>query len=567
MNKFFSRILLLGALVMMVMTTGCQKDGVVTLRAKINHFDRQGKVILGGDNLRTPYWRNGDKMIVNNSIITLSFNDPDNVPIEVPTASAYWAVFPAGIFSSASDVDNRININLPSLQPYVLDGQDQSLNAPMAAYLTSDNSPLTFSNLGAVLAIQIVNNTPHSTITVDSVTVEATGIPLCGAGYINNIESDSRHVVLTSTSEDDKKVVLAVENTDQTLNRRSVSMNLPVGGSAKTVYVYVPASLYTPNRYRITVHAVAGTEDVSVTHEQSESNPNAGSIPCNSLVDVRFEMGNVQFPTGAVHGYFSVSPTQQVYFSNGNLQYQPSTGTWRFAENQWDAVCGSVCIGTVPGSDNASIAANYSGWIDLFGWGTSGYTDSRRTFNPTETNSSYQNYPYTVTNISGTEYDWGYHNSISNGGNQVHMWRTLTKGEWEYLLKFRHFDNNENHYGLGYSYKSVTISDITIGNNVNMKGIIVFPDGYTDQSSVPSTLASDEIPEGCLFLPGVGAYRNGTMLQYNSQVEKAYYWSGTRYASDNTMAYSMPLPVPSPIGCNSLKLQLGCAVRLVKDVE
>lgn len=559
MNKFFSRILLLGALVMMVMTTGCQKDGVVTLRAKINHFDRQGKVILGGDNHRTPYWRNGDKMIVNNNIITLSFNDPDNVPVEVPTASAYWAVFPAGIFSSASDVDNRININLPSLQPYVLDGQDQSLNAPMAAYLTSDNSPLTFSNLGAVLAIQIVNNTPHSTITVDSVTVEATGIPLCGEGYINNIESDSRHVVLTSTSEDDKKVVLAVENTDQTLNRRSVSMNLPVGGSAKTVYVYVPASLYTPNRYRITVHAVAGTEDVSVTHEQSESNPNAGSIPCNSLVDVRFEMGNVQFPTGAVHGYFSVSPTQQVYFSNGNLQYQPSTTTWRFAENQWDFIgegsTNTLYPGTVEGSSNKKRSTSgYTGWIDLYGWGTSGYS----TYSPINIGGLYT-YP-NVSDISETDYDWGYYNQINNGGNQNHMWRTLKKDEWIHILTQRCFTiNGVEHFGNNYSYKYVTLN---VTSDLSVPGLLVFPDGYTEQSNVSSPL--DEIPAGCVFLPGRGGCQSGNTLV---QPTYGWYWSSTKHQA-STAYFVQILSSSQPINTSSsTNVGYGLAVRLVKDVE
>ena len=38
---------------------------------------------------------------------------------------------------------------------------------------------------------------------------------------------------------------------------------------------------------------------------------------------------------------FSVSSTKQVHFSQGNLQYQASTNTWRFAEMQWDFVGGT----------------------------------------------------------------------------------------------------------------------------------------------------------------------------------------------------------------------------------
>lgn len=47
--------------------------------------------------------------------------------------------------------------------------------------------------------------------------------------------------------------------------------------------------------------------------------------------------GGIWNPTiidGKLPGLFSISPTQQVQFSQGNLQYQASTNTWRFAENQ-----------------------------------------------------------------------------------------------------------------------------------------------------------------------------------------------------------------------------------------
>ena len=59
---------------------------------------------------------------------------------------------------------------------------------------------------------------------------------------------------------------------------------------------------------------------------------------------------------------FLVSATKQVRFSQGNLQYQASTNTWRFAETQYSIV----------GNANENISSSYSGWIDLFGRGTSG---------------------------------------------------------------------------------------------------------------------------------------------------------------------------------------------------
>ena len=76
-------------------------------------------------------------------------------------------------------------------------------------------------------------------------------------------------------------------------------------------------------------------------------------------------------PAGSINGLFSVSADKQVYFSQGNLQYQASTNTWRFAERQIDYVGlnsnGNVYEGGVQ-CDNALMSSTYSGWIDLFGW-------------------------------------------------------------------------------------------------------------------------------------------------------------------------------------------------------
>ena len=70
--------------------------------------------------------------------------------------------------------------------------------------------------------------------------------------------------------------------------------------------------------------------------------------------------GKPHVPNDATKGFFSVGYSQQVSFAKGNLQYQASSGTWRFANNQWETM----------GQGNVNISANYSGWIDLFGWGT-----------------------------------------------------------------------------------------------------------------------------------------------------------------------------------------------------
>ena len=70
------------------------------------------------------------------------------------------------------------------------------------------------------------------------------------------------------------------------------------------------------------------------------------------------------YPEGAINGLFTINENgDQVYFSKGNLQYQASTRTWRFAELQWDYVgndsCGTVYENGVK-CDNALATPQYS---------------------------------------------------------------------------------------------------------------------------------------------------------------------------------------------------------------
>ena len=135
---------------------------------------------------------------------------------------------------------------------------------------------------------------------------------------------------------------------------------------------------------------------------------------------------------GLLTGLFSVDYGRTIRFSSGNLQYQASTGTWRFAEHQWDII----------GSANSNISSSYSGWIDLFGWGTSGWNSGNVYYQPyssagsLESDNGGQYGPYGKCNLTGkyAHADWGVHNAISNGGNAAGLWRTLTVYEWNFLF-------------------------------------------------------------------------------------------------------------------------------------
>ena len=225
---------------------------------------------------------------------------------------------------------------------------------------------------------------------------------------------------------------------------------------------------------------------------------------------------------GASNCVFSVSSTKQVRFSKGNLQYQASTGTWRFAENQTD------CIG----DGNTNISSSYNGWIDLFGWGTSGWNSGANAYQPWSTSTTDNHYQpgggYS-NDLTGTyaNADWGVYNAISNGGNQAGMWRTLTKDEWDYLIFYRSY--------YSYSYVKATVNGV--------KGIIVFPDNFTVPSGVVVTGYNTTSIEstanvysqvswttlqnaGCIFLPFAGT-RWGTDVLDGQVSFGGSYWSST----------------------------------------
>ena len=272
------------------------------------------------------------------------------------------------------------------------------------------------------------------------------------------------------------------------------------------------------------------------------------SIFLSLLLPLAVAAQSVQIQDGAIRAEFSVSDSTKVYFSQGNLQYQASTNTWRFAEHQWDYV----------GYDNKNISEKYAGWIDLFGWGTSGYNGK----NPYMTSKKDTDYGDGENDIAGTNYDWGVYNKISNGGNQTGLWRTLTYDEWNYLISGRAQANRLMRQGRV--------------NNVN--GLILLPDSWATEtpSSVRFTYdpgnystnvySLDEwaVMEsyGAVFLPAAGC-RNGTGVSdvgsYGS------YWSSS--AVDYYYAGFLDFDSYSVSTSYDGYRDNGRSVRLVQDVK
>ena len=262
--------------------------------------------------------------------------------------------------------------------------------------------------------------------------------------------------------------------------------------------------------------------------------------------------GTTEYP-----GLFTVSPNKMVEFSKGNLQYQASTDTWRFAPNQYSYI----------GDDNANASETYDGWIDLFGWGTSGHSHGAVCYQPWSTSETYSDYyaygsqTASLNDEDGTA-DWGC-NPISNGGNLPNQWRTLTDDEWVYLF-------NTRSTATGIRYAKAKVSDVN--------GVILLPNNW--QSSY-YTLNNTNTPDasfmsnvitasqwntleqhGAIFLPAAG--RRDGISMYHAGIN-GQYWStsySSRISAWEVYFYDSNLD-PAGFGYR----ERGQSVRLVRDAQ
>ena len=262
-------------------------------------------------------------------------------------------------------------------------------------------------------------------------------------------------------------------------------------------------------------------------------------------------------PTGAINGIFSVSPSNKVYFSQGNLQYIGSAATpyWKFADNQWDY------FGETTGQNSYSVSVDR----DLFGWGTSGYDHGAVCYQPWCTSTVdgdyrvYGNGTYDLYDQTG-QADWGY-NPISNGGNQSNQWHTLTLPEWNYV-----FEKRTTTSGIRYATAKV--------NNVN--GVILLPDdwrsstyslnntnsGGYDSNVITASQWSVLEQAGAVFLPAAGS-RYGTSVNDVGIGSYGDYWSAS--GNDSNTAFYVRFHNSGHDTTSAASRCRGLSVRLVQD--
>lgn len=289
-------------------------------------------------------------------------------------------------------------------------------------------------------------------------------------------------------------------------------------------------------------------------------------------------------PPGAINGLFTINDAgDRVCFAKGNLQYQASSNTWRFAEHQYDfvgsdEVPSGPTTGTVQGSSNHLISSSYSGWIDLFSWGTSGFNHGATGYQPWCTyfeNNNYYAYGDPEKDLFDEtgEADWGF-NHISNGGSGSGFWHTLKATEWEYIL-------NKRVTPSGKRFAKAQI--LGVFNQETINGIVILPDNWSDDTyslysdngyekykdNVLSLEEFDVLEKaGAVFIPAAGRRINGIFdvdIEYTN--DRGFYWSsshGSSSVSASDFNFSNIIVIIHT--GSGLERRTGQAVRLVQYI-
>lgn len=248
-----------------------------------------------------------------------------------------------------------------------------------------------------------------------------------------------------------------------------------------------------------------------------------------------------------VSGTFSVSADKQVRFASGNLQYNAALNKWRFAENQFDCTA----------DYNSSIGSDFDGWIDLFGWGTSGFLVA-----PYCSSTDVSDYGNNNQGAENNNLDWGRFNSVSNAGSGARVWRTLSSSEWEYLLESRYKAKEKLAPATVCGYPGLILLSDNFHRPDSCTFIATFDNGF--ESNVYEDWQWRKMESaGAVFLPAAG-FRYGNVVD---EVDLfGGYWSSSYFDNGKAFAFCFD-DYEEDLGIPPIDVCFGYSVRLVRDVE
>lgn len=554
--------------------SSCQKENLNggQFTATIAQVSNDNKVVYDGTGFA---WQNGDQIRVSRKKGTSFYNgyytataiarhtasfsytetssEEKDVTEDAYTGD-YYAYYPATIYNNKSSNYNRVS--LPAVQQ--VDGNGNLIGFPM--YTESSNTKLEFKNLCGLLKLHLQKSSVSISKIVISSNVALNGLFNVTPVYNSNGVIDSAKLSSTGSMSDSRRSVSVEYATAQDIT------------NGKDFFIYLPAGEYTSLKIKLIDNEgriCTKTLNSSHTFNVALSKWSRITLVDDGTVDDLPFISEEDM--GVLSGLFSVASGRQVRFSKGNLQYQASTNTWQFATHQYD-VC-SQNANKTPSSTSAN-------WIDMFGWGTSGY--STTDYGPS--------YPYNIlkTDIYGPasggfdvngdqNFDWGYNNAISNGGNTPGMWRTLTSSEWNVIIKNR-----------------TNAANLWAAAIVNgQRGLVLLPDAWpstgepTYRGTASGWLSGDNInsytveqwrvleQDGAVFLPLCGwrdiKSSGPSVVDWNGSNYRGRYWLSTVSTSGSpNFAHFYASNSTHTITLNYSQQQFkwhGYNVRLVCDVE
>lgn len=562
------RLTMISMAALMLLAVSCKKDKQKEIenagsgfRATTENHAGESKTSLVGEAVN---WNSGDAIMVTSGANvpklftttstegTATFTAAEDLPINFYQGS-YTAYYPASAFSGNT-------LTLGGTQNAVFNGQTyvptfgNGANPMMASSGTTD---LAFKNICGLLRLQLYS---QAACTVKSITITTESDNLCGSGTVawNNGEPTldfSTKGNNSVTFDCGTGVVLSTTSDSPTL----FNIVLPANSLASGFTVEVTNS----NNETWTKQAPAGN---GIVRSEVRQMP-AIKVECKPNI-----------PEGTLPGVFTIADGRQVRFSKGNLQYlavggdagdasasaqdkNSVGGTWRFAENQYE-----IC-----GNNNTQLSADCDVWIDLFGWGTSGWNHGATYYYPWSSAISSSNYyaygtadyslddGVNIPDFGCNMADWGY-NTIYSGETPTTGWRTLGGDEWLTLIG-RTKDGNKL-YGLA------TVN--------GQQGLIILPDDWNCPDGLSFTYGAYAYGTnnysvedwtkmqnaGAVFLPKAGARRQKTYPYAISGTDDGRYWTtghGKNYF------YFQP-DSQKTVDVSDMLEHFGLPVRLVKDV-
>jgi len=466
---------------------------------------------------------------------------------------------------------------------------------PMIAVNTPE-SGWAFKQLCGLLRLTI-KGIPDGT---RKLTVKFNGNNVSGAFEVNDYDTNAPYLTSSRTLSDD---IITINSESDITTPITVNIPLPAG-----TYSDISVIAYD-SEGNGTIAFVGNIRKNYTTQAIARKAVGARTITLNN--NKFFSIQEMFYPYSGGKKY--------ALFAPGNLQYQASSGSWRFADHQYDFVGDEgTTAGNVSGSNNLSVSSSYSGWIDLFCWGTSGWTGATTAdeswvyFQPWTTSQtnlydagdpSTAKYAYNLygmgpynkqdgkSNLTGkfANGDWGVYNTIDNYLSGT--WRTPTggtltsnTGEWGDILTRRETGVTVN----GTSNARYTLAEISLTGS-SVKGMILFPDNYSggtpagvtwgliNGSSASRTTCTQlgwEALEdaGCIFLPAAGLRKNDGSLSYSAG--NGFYWSSTAYAGTSVSSHPESHRFALRIGITDNNTNVGpqvqCrgySVRLIRDLN